>query len=440
MHGNGDPPLPNQANPSSTPPPDSILTSAHAAQRVLATSLQSTTSGGRTPFNPPAPAVGRDGGGVSLGHGGLGDLGAGRGTLAGARPARGRGNQGGGRGGQGVGRGAQGGRQRSQQEGGGLGSQPSEEDAATLRRGKKKAVDTGDAIDWTEANTTLICNLFAKQVNKGNRPNTHLNSVGYEEVQEDFFNLTAIHLSKRQMRNKWDKLKPDYVAWKKLMRKQIGPGWDRRRGVIDMDDEWWKKAKKDIPGCGKFRKKPLQNEEDLPVMFSDIINDQSDHWNPMSSNPIIPPPDENGNVNEIPDDVDNGNVNEILDGCDDDPAGGDEMDDLQDISPSPTILLANKRIPPAKKQRTGTTLVIQEQVTKIAESASSFASIKLAEVTVEQVMEHVLECGAGYDTDEHYIATELFVKRDQRKMFMTMPTNEIRFNWLSRKYNAKYGN
>jgi hypothetical protein len=27
------------------------------------------------------------------------------------------------------------------------------------------------------------------------------------------------------------------------MRKQTGPGWDRARGVIDMDDEWWKKAK-----------------------------------------------------------------------------------------------------------------------------------------------------------------------------------------------------
>jgi hypothetical protein len=43
--------------------------------------------------------------------------------------------------------------------------------------------------------------------------------------------------------NKWDKLKPDFLAWKKLTRKQTGPGWDRARGVIDMDDEWWKKAK-----------------------------------------------------------------------------------------------------------------------------------------------------------------------------------------------------
>ncbi len=93
-----------------------------------------------------------------------------------------------------------------------------------------------------------------------------------------------------------------------------------------------------------------------------------------------------------------------------------------------------------KKPKTSTSLVIQEQVTKIADSASSFTSKKLGEVTVQQVMDLVLDCGAEYDTNEHFIATELFVKKDQREMFMTLPTKEIRFNWLRRKYNAKYNN
>ncbi|XP_034595289.1 uncharacterized protein [Setaria viridis] len=108
---------------------------------------------------------------------------------------------------------------------------------------KRNAPDTGDSIEWTDANTTIICSLFAKLVKKGNRPNTHLNSVGYDEVSNEFFNLTAIRLTKRQMKNKWDKLKIDLTTWKKLMRKQTGAGSERARGVIDMDDEWWKKAR-----------------------------------------------------------------------------------------------------------------------------------------------------------------------------------------------------
>jgi hypothetical protein len=35
-------------------------------------------------------------------------------------------------------------------------------------------------------------------------------------------------------------------------------------------------------------KKGFQNMEYLRDMYDDISNDESDHWNPMSENPIIP--------------------------------------------------------------------------------------------------------------------------------------------------------
>jgi hypothetical protein len=47
-------------------------------------------------------------------------------------------------------------------------------------------------------------------------------------------------------------------------------------------------------------------------------------------------------------------------------------------------------------------------------------------------MDLVLKCGVDYGSNEHDIATQLFVKRDQREMFLTLPTNEIRFQWLTR--------
>jgi len=55
-------------------------------------------------------------------------------------------------------------------------------------------------------------------------------------------------------------------------------------------------------------------------------------------------------------------------------------------------------------------------------------------------MELVIACGANFGSNEHYIASELFVKKEQREMFMTLPTDEIRFNWLRRKYNDKFKN
>ena len=60
----------------------------------------------------------------------------------------------------------------------------------------------GDAMDWTDGYLTLVCNLFAEQVRKGNRPNTHLNNVGFTEVSDSFFQSIGIMLSKTQLKNK----------------------------------------------------------------------------------------------------------------------------------------------------------------------------------------------------------------------------------------------
>jgi len=178
-------------------------------------------------------------------------------------------------------------------------------------------------------------------------------------------------------------------------------------------------------------------------MFSDIISDESDHWNPMSQNPIIPE-ETQGGFGVDDEEIEDGQMAEDADvvPLDENNEADADADEVLEISPSLGNAKRRARVvvDKGKKQKTKTALVIQEQITKIAKSASSFTSKKSSDVTVQQIMELVLDCGADYGTDEHYIATELFVKKDQRDMFLTLPTREIRFNWLRRKYHAKYGN
>jgi hypothetical protein len=75
----------------------------------------------------------------------------------------------------------------------------------------------------------------------------------------------------------------------------------------------------------------------------------------------------------------------------------------------------------------------------MASSANAYAAKKDGKFTIDEVMQAVIACGVECETNEHYIATELFVKKEQREMFMTFPTDDIRFKWLSKKYNDKYG-
>ena len=88
---------------------------------------------------------------------------------------------------------------------------------------------------------------------------------------------------------------------------------------------------------------------------------------------------------------------------------------------------------PNKKPKASTALVIQEHISKISENASSFVASKQAGITIDQVMGRVVACGAKYGSDEHFVATELFVKKEPREMFMTMSNNEARLSWLKRK-------
>lgn len=162
--------------------------------------------------------------------------------------------------------------------------------------------------------------------------------------------------------------------------------------------------------------------------FGDITNIGCDHWSPRVAN------------DSIATNVEQPDVVPMFETQDEEfiPATQDNEDNASTPSPGSGKRLARPVQGKGKKAKTGNALLIQEAVSSMASSANEFVAKKDGKYSIDQVMEIVIACGAGYETNEHYIASELFVKKGQREMFMTLPTNEIRFNWLRRKYNDKH--
>jgi len=179
----------------------------------------------------------------------------------------------------------------------------------------------------------------------------------------------------------------------------------------------------DILGYGKFKKKGLENEDELAKCFADITTVGIDHWSPHVVNV------------EATENVDN-----TQDESQDDDFVAETQEGENGISPPPASgkRLARPVERSGKKAKSGNALLIQKAVTSMASSANEYVSKRHEKYYIDEVMEVVISCGADYDNNEHYIASELFVKKEQREMFMTLPTNEIMFNWLRRKYNDKY--
>jgi hypothetical protein len=123
----------------------------------------------------------------------------------------------------------------------------------------------------------------------------------------------------------------------------------------------------DIPGCGKFKKKPLQCEEQLREMFGPFTVD---------------------GINDVPNEKDHEDI--IHDWA----YQEEEEEDVQEVTP--TSENAKKRLRVVlkipKKAKSSTTLIIQEMISTIAESSASFTSRKEAEVSIKEVMQHVLHC------------------------------------------------
>ncbi|XP_062203360.1 uncharacterized protein LOC133905556 isoform X2 [Phragmites australis] len=354
--------------------------------------------------------------------------------------------------------------------------------------------------EWNDERTKIICELFAEQVRAGNRPNTHLNNIGYRQVASKFQQRTQLLYTKLQLKNKWDKLKSEYTTWNKLLTMRAGLRWDSARGTIAADDDWWKKKNKELPGARKFRIAGLQNEDKLKVMFDYIISNGVDHSPPAANDfPSAPdspmnsvdhsplaaeglPSTPNSPMNDVdhsplaadglpyaPDSPMNGvdhlplatdglrfapespmnGVN--LDGSDNNTEHnvGTQREHESEIPSNrnkkrPIRVSATKK---NKKTKTKTALVMQAHLDRIVELAqkaqATFEKFSsrvdpLRASSIQDVMSLVRECGAHCGSNEHFIATELFVNREQREMFLTMETAEERFQWLRRKYIVKY--
>ncbi len=183
----------------------------------------------------------------------------------------------------------------------------------------------------------------------------------------------------------------------------------------------------DIPGCTKFIKAGLQNEELLEKMFEDIRNTGADHWSlgqgtiPTATNDAIHIADDN----EIDDETE-----------DDEPSAKRKRG-------------GSSKVDKSKKSKSGSQKMVEEMSKSNELSAQTLSSIQSFTKTredppgcsIKDVMALVEECGAVEGTNEHFIATEIFIKKDQREMFVnSLRTPAGRFAWLKKKYEVKYGN
>ncbi|XP_059442180.1 uncharacterized protein LOC132174560 [Corylus avellana] len=223
--------------------------------------------------------------------------------------------------------------------------------------------------------------------------------------------------------------------------KETGLGWDPVKKTIDAPDDWWEKKLQEVPEATKFRTTGLAYATKVEILFRDITATGEGSWAPS--------------IGLVPNDIgfidsaevmlnEDDNVVEGLDVLDDEPnLNTHGIDDIPaDLD---TRDKGNKKFGLAvqcKKRKKGVEIVSQHlsRICDVIESKNTMTSKSYDKpgCNIEEVMDVVRGIAERKnDIDILKFATEVFLKRSHREMFVTIKEPWLQIDFIKRMGNRE---
>lgn len=275
-------------------------------------------------------------------------------------------------------------------------------------------------INWDEKITELYIKICVQEVRNGNRPTTHLNKKGWDNLHDKLKNLANKDFDKKQLKNKWDSLKKDWQIWRKLIGKETGLGWNAMKRTVDATDEWWDAKLKEIPSATKFREKGLLFAEELEIIFGDVVATGEQAWAPSSGS--------------LPEFLDEGNQclekdNLNVEGSEDSVEMIDKRKSQMSGKGIAFMGCSSSSHTIKKKQSSSNSLSKSlERISGIVESVNS----KLENHNMKDCLDVIKAVGIEQNTPFYYKCLIVLTKsKDVRKMLLSLDSVELQLGYLN---------
>ncbi|KAK8288971.1 hypothetical protein V6Z11_D07G156500 [Gossypium hirsutum] len=251
---------------------------------------------------------------------------------------------------------------------------------------------------WDDELTLIFCEICVNEVNVGNRPTTHLNSKGWENVE--------------------------WRLWRELLKESTGIGWCPSKKTVDATEEWWaaKIQVRENPDFKGFKKKGIEPRlnELMWQMFGGIVATGENTWAPSSG--VLP--------SGVPmgDDAPN-------EGFSDSDGHSNENEESKHLG---LYTVKEKKSSSSRKSSRNT---LTTQIEKLCESmASSRKSVKEiifphSQYTISNTMDVLRALGDEIPKKDelYYFATKMLQILVKREVFLNLDPND-RVWWLRREY------
>ncbi|KAF8400173.1 hypothetical protein HHK36_013469 [Tetracentron sinense] len=132
---------------------------------------------------------------------------------------------------------------------------------------------------WSKGTRRIFIDLCIEQIKLGGKPSSNLKPKAWKKVVEAFVKNTGLNYDQRQLKNQWDLMKRQYLAWSKLLQ-QTGIGYNAHTHIIQMEDERWVEYLKNNPDAKIFRSQTLEFAEDMEILFGGTTATGKAAWTP----------------------------------------------------------------------------------------------------------------------------------------------------------------
>ncbi|XP_034574120.1 uncharacterized protein [Setaria viridis] len=282
----------------------------------------------------------------------------------------------------------------------------------------------GDKADWGDTFLRHLIDACKEEIEAGNRPMGIFATTGWKNVVSKFAEKSGDTRTKKQLKNKLDLLKKEYVTFMEFKNCATGLGWDEAKQTIDCSDEWWDEH---LARCNnrekgikchhiKFRKQGPKFLDDLHILFGKA------HVTGSSAS--------------CPGDISS------------DEASDDNVDEV--VKPTQKDMTVNL----GKRKRKGTSIGVEEKdekspffrlykstclkIENAAEMISTSVEASSAPPTnlvptITETMKMVKECGVQEGTALMHTAASLIVKPEFRELFSSLETTKGRLDLIERE-------
>ncbi|KAK1408456.1 hypothetical protein QVD17_40246 [Tagetes erecta] len=277
---------------------------------------------------------------------------------------------------------------------------------------------------WDDVTFKEFIDACLIELRRGNRPGTHFNKLGWENIEKTMYEKTGKTLEKKQIKNKWDSMKKEWKLYDRLMRLETGIGGTR--SFIDASPEWWEEKIKVDKDFAKFKGVNLDIfDTHYAPLFRDSVAVGDQTMTPLQFQ-------NDSNMRGV-------RSEENIEGKGD----SDELSDAEDETLFPSCGesssskrkkskdVANKRSTKSKTSSFEDKLdvVIGALATK---STQSFPPNN-AFPTIEDCMNIIIDFpGFEVESENYTSALHLFIKKPNREAFMLPPTHAGKMKLLMR--------